>query len=98
MLMLGERRCDIDIIADILQLGEAGKTEIIGTARITHSQVNRYLTRLLILNLIEKQQSVYRRDTYRITKKGKKLLRTLNGIRQMLRPKPPVNTSQSFKL
>ena len=92
------KRSNLDIIADILRLGEAGKTEIIDTTRITHSQLKRYLTRLLILNLIEKQHSVYRRDTYRVTEKGQKLLDTLNGIRQMLQPKLPVNMSQSFKL
>ena len=96
MLTLGGRRCDIDIIADILQLGEAGKTEIIGATRITHSQLNRYLARLLTLKLVEKQDSGCYPETYRVTAKGRKLLYTIKGIRQMLRPKLPLNVPQSF--
>ena len=50
--MLTNRRSSIEVIADILRLGEAGKTEIMYSANMSFKQLQKYLEFLLDLKLI----------------------------------------------
>ncbi len=78
------RRSSIEVIADMLRLGEAGKTEIMYSANMSYFQLQKYLNLLLHLELIDKVTVGNPIVTYRITKKGLRLLRNIDGILEML--------------
>ena len=52
-MKIANRRSNIQIIADMLRLGEAGKTEIMYSANMSYFQLQKYLKFLLELKLIE---------------------------------------------
>jgi len=78
------RRSSIEVIADMLRLGEAGKTEIMYSANMSYFQLKKYLTLLLQLELIDKVTVGNPVITYRVTKKGLKLLRNIDSILEVL--------------
>lgn len=78
------RRSNIQVIADILRLGEAGKTEIMYSANMSYFQLQKYLSFLLQLKLIDKVTVGNPIVTYRVTKKGLRLLRNIDTILEML--------------
>ena len=78
------RRSSIQVIADILRLGEAGKTEIMYSANMSYFQLQKYLKFLLQLELIDKVTVGNPAVTYRITKKGLRLLRSIDSILEIL--------------
>ena len=83
-MKLNNRRSNIEIIADMLRLGEAGKTEIMYSANMSYFQLQKYLNFLLQLKLIDKVNVGNPTVTYRVTKKGLRLLRNIDNIHQML--------------
>jgi len=78
------RRSNIEIIADMLRLGEAGKTEIMYSANMSYFQLQKYLKFLLELKLIDKVTVGNPVVTYRVTRKGLRLLRNIDSILQVL--------------
>ncbi len=74
------RRSNIEVIADILRLGEAGKTEIMYSANMSFFQLQKYLKFLLQLKLIDKVTVGNPMVTYRVTRKGFKLLKNIDFI------------------
>ena len=78
--MLTNRRSSIEVIADMLRLGEAGKTEIMYSANMSYAQLQKYLKFLLELKLIDRVTVGNPVITYRITKKGLELLRSIDNI------------------
>ena len=72
---MNNRRSNIEVIADMLRLGEAGKTEIMYSANMSYKQIQKYLQFLLELRLIDKVTVGNPIVTYRVTKKGLRLLR-----------------------
>lgn len=78
------RRSSIEVIADILRLGEAGKTEIMYSANMSYFQLQKYLNFLLQLKLIDKVTVGNPIVTYRVTRKGLRLLRNIDSILEML--------------
>ena len=78
------RRSNIQVIADILRLGEAGKTEIMYSANMSYFQLQKYLKFLLQLGLIDKVTVGNPMVTYRVTTKGLRLLRNIDTILEML--------------
>lgn len=78
------RRSSIEVIADILRLGEAGKTEIMYSANMSYFQLQKYLSFLLQLGLINKVTVGNPIVTYRVTRKGLRLLRNIDSILEML--------------
>lgn len=74
------RRSSIEVIADILRLGEAGKTEIMYSANMSFFQLQKYLKFLLELRLIDKVTVGNPTVTYRVTRKGLKLLKSIDAI------------------
>ena len=78
------RRSNIQVIADILRLGEAGKTEIMYSANMSYFQLQKYLSFLLQLRLIDKVTVGNPIVTYRVTEKGLRLLRNIDTILEML--------------
>ncbi len=83
-MKLNNRRSNIEIIADMLRLGEAGKTEIMYSANMSYFQLQKYLSFLLQLKLIDKVNVGNPTVTYRVTRKGLRLLRNIDNIHQML--------------
>ncbi len=81
---MDRRRSSIEVIADMLRLGEAGKTEIMYSANMSYFQLTKYLNFLLELNLIHKVTLGNPSVTYRVTNKGLKLLRSIDGILETL--------------
>ena len=84
MLQIDRRRSSIEVIADMLRLGEAGKTEIIYSANMSYYQLQKYLNFLLQLNLINKVTVGNPVVTYRVTQKGLRLLRNVDSILELL--------------
>ena len=87
MLKLENRRCSIEIIADILRLGEASKAEIMYAAKMSYYQSKKYLDHLLKLNLVDRATTGNQLVTYRVTKKGLNLLKDIDVIQEMLEQK-----------
>ncbi|MBA7678447.1 hypothetical protein ES703_86723 [subsurface metagenome] len=84
MLNIDRRRSSIEVIADMLRLGEAGKTEIMYSANMSYFQLQKYLKFLLDLKLIDRVMVGNPMVTYRVTKKGLRLLRSIDGILEIL--------------
>jgi predicted transcriptional regulator len=78
------RRSNVEVIADILRLGEAGKTEIMYSANMSYFQLQKYLHYLLQLGLIDKVTVGNPTITYRVTRKGLTLLKNIDSILQLL--------------
>ena len=78
------RRSSIHVVADILRLGEAGKTEIMYSANMSFFQLQKYLSFLLELKLIDKVTIGNPIVTYRVTRKGLRLLKNIDVVLAML--------------
>ena len=83
-MRLDRRRNSLEIMADMLRLGEAGKTEIMYSANMSYFQLQKYLKFLLDLKLIDRVTVGNPMVTYRVTKKGLRLLRSIDGILEIL--------------
>jgi len=83
-MKLERRRSSIEIIADILRLGEAGKTEIMYSVNMSFFQLQKYLKYLLELGLIDKVTVGNPTITYRVTEKGVRLLHNIEAILKIL--------------
>ncbi len=68
----------------MLRLGEAGKTEIMYSANMSYFQLKKYLNFLLELNLIDRVTVGNPVVTYRVTRKGLKLLEHIDNILEIL--------------
>ena len=82
--MLTNRRSSIEVIADILRLGEAGKTEIMYSVNMSFKQLQKYLKFMLELQLIDRVTVGNPVVTYRVTKKGLRLLHSIDSILETL--------------
>jgi predicted transcriptional regulator len=78
------RRSSVEVIADILRLGQAGKTEIMYSANMSYFQLQKYLNYLLKLELIDKVMVGNPSVTYRVTEKGLALLKSIEGVLEIL--------------
>jgi len=83
-MRIERRRSSIEVIADMLRLGEAGKTEMMYSANMSYFQLQKYLNFLLQQRLIDKVTVGNPVVTYRVTKKGLKLLRNIDSILEVL--------------
>ena len=83
---MNRRRSNIEVIADMLRVGEngAGKTQIMYGANMSYSQIQKYLGFLLSHGLITKVKVGNPSVTYHITEKGKGLLNSIDNMMEML--------------
>jgi len=83
---MNRRRSNIEIIADMLKVGEngAGKTEIMYSANMSYSQIQKYLGFLLSRGFISKVEIGNPVVTYHVTEKGLGLLRNIDGVMEIL--------------
>ena len=85
-MRVNRRRSDIEIIADMLKVGEngAGKTEIMYSANMSYSQIQKYLGYLVAHGFIDKIKMGNPSVTYQVTENGLRLLQLVNSLREML--------------
>lgn len=85
-MRVNRRRSDIEIIAEMLKVGEngAGKTEIMYNVNMSYSQIQKYLGYLISEGFIDTIKIGNPCVHYRVTEKGKKLLKLLVGVEEML--------------
>jgi predicted transcriptional regulator len=83
---VNRRRSDIEIIAEMLKVGEngAGKTEIMYSVNMSYSQIQKYLSYLLSEGFIDTIKIGNPCVYYRVTEKGEKLLQLLTSVKEML--------------
>jgi predicted transcriptional regulator len=83
---MNRRRSNIEIIADMLRVGEngAGKTEIMYSANMSYAQIQKYLGFLLSHGFISKVKLGNPSVSYQVTEKGGELLRNIEGIVEVL--------------
>jgi len=80
------RRSNIEIIAEMLKVGEngAGKTKIMYNANLSYTQIQKYLGYLMGQGFIDKIQVGNPSVTYRVTENGLRLLKSINSVIEML--------------
>ena len=80
------RRSNIEIIADMLRVGEngAGKTEIMYSANMSYTQIQKYLGFLMSQGLVDRVEVGNPVVTYQVTDKGLKILKSIDNIVEML--------------
>jgi predicted transcriptional regulator len=85
---VGRRRSNIEIIADMLRVGEngAGKTEIMYSANMSYSQIQKYLEYLVNQGFVNKVRMDNTMIAYQVTGTGLKLLKAIDTLMQMLGP------------
>jgi predicted transcriptional regulator len=85
---VSRRRSDIKIIADMLRVGEkgAGKTEIMYTANMSYSQIQKYLEYLVNQGFIHRVDLDNSTIAYQVTESGLNLLRAIDNLIAMLEP------------
>lgn len=85
-MRVNRRRSDIEIIADMLEVGEngAGKTEIMYSANMSYSQIQKYLGYLLGHGFIDRMKMGNPSVTYQVTESGLKLLELISKLKEML--------------
>jgi len=85
---VSRRRSNIEIIADMLRVGEngAGKTEIMYSANMSYSQIQRYLDYLVNQGFVNKMKMDNAMVAYQVTDSGLKLLKAIDTLMTMLGP------------
>ena len=83
-MKLDRRRSSMEIIADMLRLGEAGKTEMMYSVNMSYFQLQKYLNFLIERRLIDKVALGNPSVTYRVTRKGLRILRSIDAILETL--------------
>ena len=85
-MKINRRRSNIEIIAEMLKVGEngAGKTKIMYNANLSYTQIQKYLGFLTSQGFIDKMQLGNPSVTYQVTNNGLKLLESINNLMEML--------------
>ena len=80
------RRSNIEIMADMLRVGEngAGKTEIMYSVNMSYSQIQKYLGFLISRGFITRVKIGNPSVTYQVTELGHQLLRSIDSVTQLL--------------
>ena len=83
---MNKRRSNIEIIAEMLKVGEngAGKTEIMYSVNMSYAQLQKYLALLLNQGLIHKVEIGNPSVGYQVTKKGTDLLKSIDSVLEIL--------------
>ena len=81
---MNNRRSNIEVMADILRLSKAGKTEIMYGANMSYRQLQRYLNYLTERGFIDTTKVGNPITQYRVNRKGFKLLENIENLLEML--------------
>ncbi|MDP6452789.1 MAG: winged helix-turn-helix domain-containing protein, partial [SAR202 cluster bacterium] len=82
--MVANRRSSIDIVADILRLGESNKTRVMYQVNMSHAQLESYLIFLIDRNLIEQKTDPVGKSVYSPTEQGQVLLQHIERVQLMM--------------
>ena len=87
-IAVSRRRSNIEIIADMLRVGEngAGKTEIMYNANMSYTQIQKYLDYLVKQGFVNKMNLDNTMVAYQVTETGFKLLKAIDSLMAMLGP------------
>lgn len=85
-MKVNRRRSNIEIIAEMLKVGEngAGKTKIMYNANLSYSQIQKYLGYLISQGFIDKLELGNPAVTYQVTESGLRLLSSISSVVEML--------------
>ncbi len=85
-MKINRRRSNLEIIADMLRVGEngAGKTQIMYSSNMSYSQLEKYLSFLVSQGFITKIKVGNPSVTYQVTESGRKLLKSIDSVTEML--------------
>ncbi len=78
------RRSNVEIIADILRMGQTKKTDIMYGCDLSYYQLQRYLHFLLGRGLLEMDDADNPRKAYRPTALGEQLLVQIDRLRTLM--------------
>jgi len=83
---MSRRRSNIEIIGDMLRVGEngAGKTEIMYSVNMSYSQIQKYLGFLIGHGFIDRLEAGNPVVTYQVTESGLSLLRSIDTVLEVL--------------
>ena len=83
---MNQRRSNIEIISEMLRIGAngAGKTELMYSANMSYSQIQKYLKFLIAQGLIHKVEVGNPSVTYVVTEKGHDLRKSIELILEVL--------------
>jgi predicted transcriptional regulator len=83
---MNRRRSNIQIIRDMLRIGEngAGKTKLMYNANMSYAQIQKYLKFLISQGLIDKVHVGNPSVTYQITGKGQSLIKSIDAVLEIL--------------
>ncbi|MCX6004601.1 MAG: hypothetical protein NT082_02860 [Chloroflexi bacterium] len=83
---MNQRRSNIEIISEMLRIGAtgAGKTKIMYSANMSHSQIQKYLKFLISQGLIHKVEFGNPSVAYRVTEKGHGLRKSIDLVLEVL--------------
>lgn len=85
-MSMSRRRSNIEIIGDMLKIGEngAGKTEIMYNANMSYHQLQKYLNFLIGHGFIDKVKVGNPSVTYQVTESGLGLLKSIDTVLEVL--------------
>ena len=83
---VSRRRSNIQIIRDMLKVGEngAGKTEIMYSANMSYTQIQKYLNFLVNHGFIDRLEVGNPVVTYQVTDSGRRLLKSIDTVLEVL--------------
>jgi len=83
---MNRRRSNIEIIAEMLKVGEngAGKTEFMYSVNMSYAQLQKYLKFLLTHGLVQKVELGNPSVRYHVTDKGAELMKSISAVLEVL--------------
>ena len=88
--MTTARRSSIDIIGEILQLGEVRKTRVMYQVNMSHTQLESYLSFLIDRGLLEARKEG-NRTRYAPTPEGRALVEHIKKVQEIMLTEVPVS-------
>lgn len=81
---MNNRRSNIEVIADILRLDQAGKTAIMYNANMSYHQLQKYLGFLVQHEFIDVVEIDNPITVYKVNKRGLRLLQSIENLLEIL--------------
>ena len=78
------RRSNIEIIADILRMGQASKTQIMYRVGMSYAQLQKYLDYLVGRGFLVRNAHKYPGGIYIVSQEGKLLLESIEKLEELL--------------
>ena len=85
-MRVSQRRSDVEIIADMLRIGENGaaKTRIMYNANMSYIQMKKYLHFLINQGYLDSVTDHNPSPTYHATERGLNLLKSIDSVMEIL--------------